>query len=371
MTSIEGHNKAVRRLRILALFSPGVSLIALAALCFAFRGDYSFLLPNRITVMTRNLYVGASFAPLLDVPTRNDLPERVAQIYEAILSSRFARRAEAIADEIALIRPDIVGVQEAPLLIVRRPDELVESNQPASATEVRIDYLHVLVEALRLRGASYAVATLVNNTDLTAPSRNGETIRFLDRDVLLVRSDLPPGEILVSNTQGKTFDTELKIEIAGEEVTLLRGWCSVDLKVRRKSVRIVNTHLEDEFFDIIQFCQAQELLDGPLRTHLPVIVLGDFNSREGATVYRYMLEAGVKDSWALAHPGDPGFTCCQDEDLLNSTSELKERIDLVFLRGDQIRVHEMKIVGAHASSRLPSGHWPSDHAGVVATFSIQ
>jgi hypothetical protein len=50
---------------------------------------------------------------------------------------------------------------------------------------------------------------------------------------------------------------------------------------------------------------------------------------------------------------------------------LKQRIDLILFRENQINVHDIKLVGAHSSNRIPSGQWPSDHAGVVATLSIK
>ncbi len=37
-----------------------------------------------ITLMTRNLYVGAAFDPLLNAPTPDDIPEGVAQVYATI-----------------------------------------------------------------------------------------------------------------------------------------------------------------------------------------------------------------------------------------------------------------------------------------------
>jgi len=216
------------------------------------------------------------------------------------------------------------------------------------------------------------VAAVVNNTDVTSSSKNGDTIRFIDRDVILVRNDLHPGEEpLVLSTQAKNFDNRLSLEVAGKEVTLLRGWCSVDVKVGSKLVRVVNTHLEEEHFDLIQTAQADELLAGPFRTSLPVIVLGDFNTSEHSVTYKHILRAGFKDGWPLIHPDEAGFSCCQDEDLLNLTSELKERIDFILYHGSQINVRDMKLVGADPSSRIASGQWPSDHAGVVATLSIK
>jgi len=228
-----------------------------------------------------------------------------------------------------------------------------------------------LLDALQRRNAHYVVAAIVNNTDLTAPRTDGGTIRFIDRDVILVRTSPPLKGMLVLNPQAKNFEMQLKLEIAGKEVAIHRGWCSVDVEVGGKVARIVNTHLEEGFFDLIQFYQAQELSNGPLRTSLPVIALGDFNAADGSDTYRYLLKTGFKDSWPLTHPADPGFSCCQDEDLLNSTSQLKERIDLVLYQGIQINVDDVKLVGNHPTNRIPSGQWPSDHAGVVATLSIK
>ena len=70
-----------------------------------------------------------------------------------------------------------------------------------------------------------------------------------------------------------------------------------------------------------------------------------------------------------ARPGDPGFTCCQDADLLNPTSKLSERIDLVLFRGNFSAIHA-DIVGDNPANRTSSGLWPSDHAGVVATLQF-
>jgi endonuclease/exonuclease/phosphatase family metal-dependent hydrolase len=352
------------------LFSSLFLLISLTAPLSAFPGDPPAVATDRITVMTRNLYVGASFSIMLGASTLNDVGDRATQVYAKILSSQFSRRAEAIADEIVQNQPDVVGLQEAPLILVQSPGELSIANQPQPTT-VATDYLQILLDALERRHANYAVATIVNNTDVTAPSRNGGTIRFIDRDVILVRKDLLPGEMLVSNTQAKNFDMKLNFQVAGSDVTLLRGWCSVDVTIRGKSVRIVNTHLEEEYLDLIQSIQSDELLADPLQTSLPVIALGDFNASEKSLNYKNFLKAGFKDTWPLVHPGEPGFSCCQDEDLLNPMPQLKERIDLILYRGTDINVDDVKLIGVHPSDRIPSGQWPSDHAGVVATLSIE
>jgi len=348
-----------------------VLLIALVASALPVHSDSPAVAPKAsITVMSRNLYVGASFNPLVGASTPNDISERVATVYGAILSSQFPRRAEAIADEIVRKQPDLVGLQEAPLLVVHSPGGASVANPP-QLTAVVIDYVRILLDALEGRGAHYAVAAIVNNTDVTAPSATGDMIRLIERGVILVNTDLSPDELHVSNSQAKNFNARFTIHLGSTKVPLLRGWCSVDVTVRGKSVRIVSTHLEEELIAHIQFAQAEELLAGPLRTNHPVIGLGDFNASGDSTIYENFLEVGFQDAWSLVHPYDPGFSCCQAEDLLNPTSQLSTRIDRILFHSNWISVEDVQLVGDNPSDRIPSGQWPSDHAGIVGRLSIK
>jgi len=108
---------------------------------------------------------------------------------------------------------------------------------------------------------------------------------------------------------------------------------------------------------------------------MPVIMAADFNANASDSAdptfatYQLLLSAGFKDAWKERHPSLPGYTCCQDEDLLNPTSLLSTRVDLVLYRGD-ISVRDIKLVGEKPSDRTPSGLWPSDHAGVVAGLRL-
>ena len=128
-----------------------VLLIALVASASPVHSDSSAVAPKAsITVMSRNLYVGASFNPLVGASTPNDISERVAMVYRTILSSQFPRRAEAIADEIVRKQPDLVGLQEAPRLVVHPPGGASVVNPP-QPTAVVIDYLQILLGALERR----------------------------------------------------------------------------------------------------------------------------------------------------------------------------------------------------------------------------
>jgi endonuclease/exonuclease/phosphatase family metal-dependent hydrolase len=348
-----------------------VLLIAIVASVLPVHSDsHAAASKASITVMSRNLYIGASFSPLVGVETPKAISERVAMVYGTILSSQFPHRAEAIADEIAGKQPDLVGLQEAPLLVVQSPGGPLVANSPQPAA-IGIDYIQILLDALERRGAHYAVAAIVNNTDVTAPSATGDMIRLIERDVILINTDLSSDELHVSNPQAKNFNARFTVHMGGTTVPLLRGWCSVDVTVRGKSVRVVSTHLEEELVGHIQFAQADELLAGPLRTNRPVICLGDFNASGDSTIYENFLQVGFQDAWSLAHPHNPGFSCCQAEDLLNPASQLSIRIDRILFHGNRISVEDVQLVGDNPSDRIPSGQWPSDHAGIVGRLSIK
>jgi exonuclease III len=80
--------------------------------------------------------------------------------------------------------------------------------------------------------------------------------------------------------------------------------------------------------------------------------------------------AGFVDAFRTARPNDPGFTCCQAENLLNVNSALSSRIDLIQFRGP-FTIENVQVVGASPADRLHLGLWPSDHAGVVATLTLR
>jgi endonuclease/exonuclease/phosphatase family metal-dependent hydrolase len=110
-----------------------------------------------------------------------------------------------------------------------------------------------------------------------------------------------------------------------------------------------------------------------------MIWVGDFNSdASGGPVtgvppmtatYGEVLAAGFEDAWAKQHPANTGLTCCFAADLRDPAPAFTSRIDLVLTRG-RFEVENAKVIGAAEADRLPSGLWPSDHAGVVATLSM-
>src|SRR5262249_11076345 len=115
-----------------------------------------------------------------------------------------------------------------------------------------------------------------------------------------------------------------------------------------------------------------EVLGGPAKTSLPVILAGDFNSRAdgtGTATYSLLLGAGFGDVWSATHPNELGNTFGHDADLRNTTVNFTQRIDLVLYRGG-LRAFGADVVGDELPDRTSSGLWPSDHGGVVATVGV-
>jgi endonuclease/exonuclease/phosphatase family metal-dependent hydrolase len=333
--------------------------------------------PHReITVMTRNLYLGADLARTITARSLEEFIAAVTQTFAVVQATNVAERAEALADEIEATDPDLIGLQEVALWRSQFPADF---SPIPNATTVELDFLAILLEALARRGLGYAVVGISTGTDVEAPrfTRSGlEDLRFTDREVLLARDGRGSSGPELFNARAGHFTTNLAVSSVAGQVTLQRGWVSVDARVRGKKFRFITTHLETEDFaegaPAVQAAQAEELLQGPADTDLPVVLLGDFNSRAdstGTATYGKLLAAGFDDAWQTAHPQRPGFTCCQAEDLRNPVSSLDQRIDLVLLRGG-FDVEDVRLVGSQPSERTPSGLWSSDHAGVVATIEL-
>jgi len=313
---------------------------------------------DRLTVMTRNLYVGSNFTHALTAQTPTEFVQGVSRIWSNVKQTDFRTRAKAIADEIAARRPDVVGLQEASLW------ERLTGPQP-----MELDYLRILLAELDARGLSYRAASRVEGFTVTAPAiENGElvTLRLTDRDAILVRDD--SRELTISSATGQNFAARLSIPTAiGVTIEVPRMWTQVEGSLDGRPFRVVNTHLDPDS-PAIQVQQAQELLAGPYATNRALIALGDFNSAaDGSSTGTYALltGAGLTDAWGDAG----GFTCCQAELLDNVSSQLSERIDLVMTNAGS-RAKETKVVGDRSQDRM-AGLWPSDHAGVVAELKLQ
>lgn len=356
-----------------------------------------------LTVMTYNVYVGSSADPLLSVENLGQAPGEILTMYNNVIASDFPRRAKAIAKTIQTHQPHIIGLQEISLIRRQSPGDLL-SGGTVSAEEVVLDFLQILMDALQAEGLNYQVAAQVENIDVEMPlfTDSGiDDVRLTDYDVILFRSDVE-----ISNPMTANYENALIIEMLG--LVVKRGYAAVDATVAGVTYRVVNTHLE-AFTQENRVAQTQELVDILSEETMPIILLGDFNTPapEG-TAYQMLLSAGYADVWllddwppnaccllansptcnacamknrkandiirelhALRAGNESGNTCCQDDNILNEVSDLTVRIDQIFVRNMDISLPVLSFtVGDKPSDRLPSGLWPSDHAGVVAQFTF-
>jgi hypothetical protein len=344
------------------------------AICLAMPASAQESLPpaseREVTVMTRNVDHGvlAELQAVATATSVEDLMLKVAGVYQAYVATNFPERAEALAIEIEAIQPDLIGLQEAVLVRTQWPPD-----GPATpATVVAFDYVEILLDALEARGLHYEVVVQSIGWDVELPSMSGD-VRHTDREVILARADLRVSDLKLSNAQAGNFavNCQLPSSTLGP-VTILRGWASVDAKIRGKSFRFITTHLDGDclpFTSLIQQAQAAELLSGPAVTHLPVVFVGDLNSTGDGTsaVYNGVIAAGFSDAAVVAGLGQVA-TCCH-YDLSDASSILDRRIDFVLFRGD-FRVDSAIVVGDDPAGQTVSGRWPSDHAGVAADLVL-
>ena len=322
---------------------------------------------SSLTLMTWNIYQGADLSPLFNATTPSEFVTAVGSAYNRVQATNFVERADSIADEIQKTGPDLIGLQEVILLRTQIP-----SDGPATpATNISLDYLKILVDTLAERGLIYEPVVVQNGTDIEAPgliSTGLVDIRLTDRDVILARADR---DFTLSNSNGAQFAAKLPLTTPFGPISIPRSWVSVDITFDNgDKARVVSTHLEP-LSPIIQGLQADELLNGPGNTHLPVALIGDFNSNAdetGSPTYTKLKNADFIDAWSLKGRGT-GFTCCQADDLLNPNSSLTERTDLVMFQGN-FEVKDIEIVGNSQKDRTISGLWPSDHAGIVASLNL-
>jgi endonuclease/exonuclease/phosphatase family metal-dependent hydrolase len=362
-------------LRHVALLVLLAMVLAVASPMAAGREDAR----KSFTTFTQNAYVGADLSRvmLVDPSDIEGLLWAVTTTYYEMLASQPGARMRGLADRIAVRMPDIVALQEMYILRKQSPGDLL-SGGTDPAEEVVVDFLPSLMDSLAARGLHYRVAAMTTELDVEMPMFNADftgfdDARLTDRDIILVRTDLPPGQLRVSNPQGGQFDTHLTLD-NGLEV--LQGWCSVDVFIRGERFRFINTHLQDESVPEIQFAQAQELMaeHGPTDTHLPVMIVGDLNadpySRNGTWSYPSLIAGGFDDAWSELYPHRPGLTWGHDTILADTNLDFVWRIDLVLFKGHTFVPKRMETVDTGLRRRVPP-FWPSDHAGVWASFEIR
>jgi endonuclease/exonuclease/phosphatase family metal-dependent hydrolase len=379
------------------LLLTAVALVALAipAAADAKKGKGA----QKVTVMTRNVFLGADLSPALNATSLAEAIDANGVILNEVDATNFPDRAVPLANEIKDAKPDLVGLQEVALWRQQTPSDLPPEFGGTEATEVRYDFLQLLLDELKGKGPKYNVVHVQEEFDQELPVDQdgidspddglfGADLdgRLTMRDVILAKKGT---KLKLGNATGAHYTTLFEPSVGGIPLDVERGWESVEVKVKGKSgqkgkkrkgtrkFRFVNTHLEAFGDPTIREAQAKELIAGPLTTNKQVILVGDLNS-------------GLPDPHNIGIPGfgdpnDPlafqafvaaGFTdngavqsCCYS-DMFDETQVFDHTVDHVLTKPG-LKTKQAFVTGNDVGERTPSDLWPSDHGGVVSRLQLK
>ncbi len=385
------------RTLLLALFALALTALAMPALGTAAK-KHKKKDPD-VTVMTRNLYLGADLGPAIDADSVCGAVDAAGAILNQVDTTNFPERSKLLAKEIAKSAPDLVGLQEVALWREQTPSDYTTT----AATDVRYDFLALLQSALKDEKAKYKVAVQQDEFDQELPADvdgndatgNGPLAacgadkdgRLTMRDVILVRKG---SGVKTKHPDMGHFEHTYDVDLAGVvPISVTRGWVSVDAKVkgtkRTKAAKFhfVNSHLEAFGDPQIREDQARELFakGGPLQTKKQLIFLGDINS------------GGPKDKVGTGFTiaGDEGAynaltkdfgmfnlgarqTCCYPDPNLSSATIGSYRFDHTVdhvMTKPKLKQRSAEVTGTDPTVTTPSGLVSSDHGGLVSTLSLK
>jgi endonuclease/exonuclease/phosphatase family metal-dependent hydrolase len=390
------------RTLLLALFALALTALAMPALGTAAK-KHKKKYPD-VTVMTRNLYLGADLGPAIDATTVCGAIDAGGEILNQVDTTNFPERSKLLAKEIAKNKPDLVGLQEAALWREQTPSDF----SATPATQVKYDFLALLLSALKDQKAKYTVAVQQDEFDQELPAdidHNDATGsgplascgadkdgRLTMRDVILVRKG---SGVKTSHPDMGHFVNTYKVNLGGVlPISVTRGWVSVDAKVestkKTKSAKFhfVNTHLEAFGDPAIREAQARELFapqgdydQGPLVTSKQLIFLGDINSGGPADKVGTGFTTAGDEGAYNALTQDFGMfnlgtrqTCCYPDDNLSSAAigsfRFDHTVDHVMAK-PKLKQLDAKVTGTDPTVTTPSGLVSSDHGGLVSTLSLK
>jgi hypothetical protein len=382
-----------------ALLAAALALLALASPAAADANGRGKGAP-KLTVMTRNLFLGADLAPAIEAAAIPQAIDGAGVIWDEFQRTRFPERAVPLAREIKRSRADLVGLQEVALWRMQTPSD--GGAPPVSplpgatpATVVEQDFLAILRRALRRIGAKYRVVVVQEefdgelpvDADLSDATGSGPLAglgadfdaRLTMRDVILARKG---SKASLGRTRKGHYETRYEPNVGGITIPVDRGWVSVEARIRGRGARgarartsrfrFINTHLEAFGDPTIREAQAKELIAGPLSTRKQVILVGDLNSgiarhnepeRPGDDLaFRALAAFGMKDNGAVQ-------SCCYD-DLFDPNAVFDHTVDHVLTKPG-LETKRAYVTGDDPDERTPSGLWPSDHGGVVSRLQLR
>jgi hypothetical protein len=355
-----------------------------------------------VTVMTRNLFLGADLGPALNATTFGEFTAANGAILREVDSTDFPTRAKGLAKEIKQAKPDLVGLQEGAWWRTNpTPGGPVQGDSPNyTATTNRYDFLALLMSELNKNTTKnykgYKLAVTGTEFDFEAPTDfdndpstglfGGEIqARLTMRDAILVRKG---GAVKVSNPQTGHYQNLFTPNISGIVVPVTRGWVSVDAKATSgkgkdqvtKKFHFVDTHFEafdDETqHPSIRALQAQELTEGSgaygegPASAPDTILVGDLNSNDPGVkpgdeqAYDVMLQNGFTERSTSKPLG-----CCVPSIFTGPASAFDHQVDHIMTNESKKHV---KLVDSDVTGlKQANGLYDSDHAGLFSVLDLK
>jgi endonuclease/exonuclease/phosphatase family metal-dependent hydrolase len=366
--------------------------VALAALAPAAGATAATAATNDVTVMTRNIYLGADiFRPVNETSGKSGLEalnafaNANAKTRKIVDQTSFPTRARLLAREMASRKPDLVGLQEVALW--RSGPYSLANLGKATVTTVDYDFLKTLQAALKTAGVPYDVVRKQQEADVEGPAYEGndpnadpnrKNVRLTMFDVILKRK---ASKVKVTAKGSTNYKAKFAVSLSGIEFAFVRGYTWADAKLGKKKFRFINTHLESARSDVA-LAQANELLASKAKGKRTTIVACDCNSdpldatRKENDVPHYSayrsLTKSLTDQWLKFAPASKGFTSGLSETVNDANlNGIDHRIDLILARnakGKALKTQKAWVVGNKL--RTSNGLWASDHMGVAARLRL-
>jgi endonuclease/exonuclease/phosphatase family metal-dependent hydrolase len=350
-----------------------------------------------ISVYTQNVFLGGDTGPLFSLDLTDTSPEGIGAVIQAtnifwaeVQASDIPSRAAEFVNEIESRQPDVVALQEA----VGYATGTLSFGGVFTPSAGGPDLLLAVMTEIATRGLPYSLAAMQPTTAIALPigppgATGFPALAVQDRVVMFVHDDIVD------------YDTDQGIYAARlplGPVDLVRGWIRLSTEKRGVAHHFVVTHLETQgsadpssgipyFIRQVHNGQAAELQGAVLAGLEGVtVVMGDLNSDAAADpsapsytdTYGNLVAAGFTDVWQQGpHPSrESGVTCCQEDG--TEPRVPSERIDFVLFRsstpwadnGNHRGYFRAEVIGSDEADRTPSGVWPSDHAGIVASLRL-
>jgi endonuclease/exonuclease/phosphatase family metal-dependent hydrolase len=377
----------------IGLLVTALSVCLLPGLAEAAKGKKKKGKNEVVRVMTRNLYLGADLGPGLAATNVDQLVDGAGVVVNQVDATNFPVRAQGLAQEIQAMKPDLVGLQEVAWWRTKFPTDL--NVFPPNATETEYDFLDLLLRRLNAKRELYRAVVVKPEFDFETPvndqgppgglAQADRNARLTMRDVVLTRVG---AGVKVRNLTSGTFQTLLRVSVAGLPIDVTRGWTALDARVRKsRPFHFVNTHFEA--FDSgasnttslgtslgkgqIRQAQALSLVapGGPATSKLPVVLLGDLNSDDDTVqangdhlAYTSLLGAGFVER----STNTPLSCCVSSFDLrTGSVSEFDHQVDHVMTDAPKkVKLKRSAVTG----QEMVNGYWNSDHNGIASVLKV-